>query len=851
MELAFLRRLLHDAALGGGSVTILTGASGIGKTRLLYECMKSDAPVEKIRACCSASPLAGQDLRSQIEALSPLLSHKPVAVLVDDVHLATPDDLLTLDSLAGLAEYRRLALVAAICDEISGARWSPKNARHYPIGPLGQESVELLVRALLKPHAPIGGNLLREIVRAAQGNPRLAAELAECAVAVGSAEALLVPSARARAARAQRVLSTKSYETLLLCSALGERFEVRLLADVSPFSKAAVVAALQEACSSGVLVEDPASPGAFSFRHAVVQKAVYLSMISPKRTLLHEGIVRRLIARNGDVADTALLAYQLDALQDHRRAATVLRELAARLAARREFPAAADAYERAAIHLDAGSPEWFDVGHALVKCWERAGAYAPIVPLVEAMRPKDGFSAHPNAARTLDSLFFAYLNECDWDAARSVVQQIATLDGPERVEIATRGRLVLAYAYARSGHRAEGLRMMRGIRRDALARDESRWRYQHASIALDAARKPLRALLARVDRMAELGRTVGVPAETYSFTEGLELALQHGDLALAQAYSDRAIDATHRNSPNAEKLRKELVKSTARLCIFAGRLDEARALLIANLGWRGLGRYNEAFLAGIGVFVGMRTGDLPMVDAFFDPQLLSTAASLGDAELCALLLTGFAEVMHVRGMGGLLRDALRACSERRLLDPYLSIQLCAARYMAAEELDPIERQVDAWKRETVAPIAVAHAALVKAVLARRRGKLSAAEALARNAVAEYASRGWRLHEAMALEFAGDVRNAARVYAACGAKADAARVESGQRRKLRRASFGARLTARERDVARLVARARSDRDIAQALSISVRTVHHHVEAIFSKLGVGRRRALTEQLLERVL
>ena len=83
---------------------------------------------------------------------------------------------------------------------------------------------------------------------------------------------------------------------------------------------------------------------------------------------------------------------------------------------------------------------------------------------------------------------------------------------------------------------------------------------------------------------------------------------------------------------------------------------------------------------------------------------------------------------------------------------------------------------------------------------------------------------------MSLETAGDLDNAARIYAACGATADATRAADGQRRKLKRAPFGARLTSREREVAGLVARKRSDREIARALSISVRTVHHHVEAV---------------------
>jgi DNA-binding CsgD family transcriptional regulator len=74
-----------------------------------------------------------------------------------------------------------------------------------------------------------------------------------------------------------------------------------------------------------------------------------------------------------------------------------------------------------------------------------------------------------------------------------------------------------------------------------------------------------------------------------------------------------------------------------------------------------------------------------------------------------------------------------------------------------------------------------------------------------------------------------------------------RLARGLSRKSRRAPFGARLTARELEVARLVARKRSNNEIARALEISVRTVHHHVEAVFNKLGLQTRRQLTEDAL----
>jgi DNA-binding CsgD family transcriptional regulator len=55
-----------------------------------------------------------------------------------------------------------------------------------------------------------------------------------------------------------------------------------------------------------------------------------------------------------------------------------------------------------------------------------------------------------------------------------------------------------------------------------------------------------------------------------------------------------------------------------------------------------------------------------------------------------------------------------------------------------------------------------------------------------------------------------------------------------------------LTAREREVARLVIDGLSSEDIAQALFISAHTVRDHVKAIFAKTGVSRRQDLTAAL-----
>jgi DNA-binding NarL/FixJ family response regulator len=53
--------------------------------------------------------------------------------------------------------------------------------------------------------------------------------------------------------------------------------------------------------------------------------------------------------------------------------------------------------------------------------------------------------------------------------------------------------------------------------------------------------------------------------------------------------------------------------------------------------------------------------------------------------------------------------------------------------------------------------------------------------------------------------------------------------------------GGTLTRRELDVLRLIADGRADREIAEALFISPRTVMAHVRHIFDKLGVHSRKA----------
>lgn len=66
--------------------------------------------------------------------------------------------------------------------------------------------------------------------------------------------------------------------------------------------------------------------------------------------------------------------------------------------------------------------------------------------------------------------------------------------------------------------------------------------------------------------------------------------------------------------------------------------------------------------------------------------------------------------------------------------------------------------------------------------------------------------------------------------------------AGHRPQRKQPSGGpAGLSAREVEVLRLLSRGLADKEIAQQLSLSARTVHHHVEHIYEKTGVSGRAA----------
>lgn len=126
-----------------------------------------------------------------------------------------------------------------------------------------------------------------------------------------------------------------------------------------------------------------------------------------------------------------------------------------------------------------------------------------------------------------------------------------------------------------------------------------------------------------------------------------------------------------------------------------------------------------------------------------------------------------------------------------------------------------------------------HRALPGAVLAKASRILGAADAY-------HAMREPRPHrpalsaDAAARELRADVEAGRLDRETCAAVLDAAGVASS-----RLPSWPAQLTDREVEVLRLVARGKSNKQIAAQLGISPKTVQHHVAHVYAKIGVASR------------
>ncbi|MEJ2858449.1 MULTISPECIES: ATP-binding protein [unclassified Saccharothrix] len=866
-ELDRLRAGVDALARGRGAALVVEGEPGIGKTALV-KAVCEDAAARGFRVCKGAGDELGRSLPllPLLDALSTARSDPgatataerllarvddlcaigPVVLVVDDLQWADTATVAVWRRLARLVPQLPLLLIGVLrplprTDELAALR---HGVERLTVGRLAAPAVAELV-GVLAGGTPDDG--LVALADDAGGNPLFLVELVEALVRGGAIEVDATGTARLNretsaglapgalpaslsAAIHDRIayLSGDVRRVLVAAALLGVSFPVADLAAVLRTRVVDLLPALQEATVAGVLEDGRLG---LSFRHPLVRAALYEQVPESARSAWH-GEAARALAESGAGVDR--VTRQLLAADDR------VPEWVARWLDEHGATLVAHAPE-AAVDL---------LGRVVVAPHATLRRGVLLAHLAEA-RFRLG-DHHGAEAVALAGLEHGTLVDLHWTLAqcRSMTGRSAeTLAEIDRALAAPglsagdRARLLVLAARAHwDGGSLDDAERLAVTAMQSVDRRATSWAL-HVRTIVAMARGRMADALPLFDRA--LAVAMGDPA-----TADLRLLLQINQ-AVTLGELDRAEEAIasarvvrHAADQTGNTVRLAQAQSAlGQLLLDAGHWDEALVdvdLLPDDLKHPMVSRCDHGVAALIHLHRGDAEGARRHLDAAGEAVPGHVVGSLALATSLELEQAGRvrdALAVLVEGMDAvedLLPDAVRlavALGE----DPSAAVARAAD---LARDLDvPHRRAVAAYCR------ALADGDAVGLLRAAESGRpLLRAKALGAAAVA-FAEGGDRTSARAALSHAVDVLE--RLGAAWDLNVLLARMrELGVRRgphaKHRRAAHGwESLTPMELKVTELVVAGLSNRQIAERLVLSSRTVATHVSHVLAKLGVRSR------------
>ena len=837
---------LDTAFAAGGRLVLVAGEAGVGKTVLLRRfCERHAARVlwGDCDALFTLSPLGplvdiaavtGGELEALVADGAPahavasallreLAGREPTIVVFEDVHWA---DEATLDVLRLLS--RRIAGLPAL---LVASYRDDELARAHPlrvaVGELSRRDVTDRIRlttlsaravaVLAAPHGVDG----TELHRRTSGNPFFVTE----ALAAGGVElpATIRDAVLARVAP----LSPPARALLDAVAIVPGHVELPLLEALA----GEAAGHLEECLSCGVL--GPAG-SAVAFRHDLARVAVEATLPPDRRVELH----RRALAALGD-ADLARRAFHAEAAGDEEAvlrfapaaaqraaAAGAHREAAAQYARALRFADGLEPAERAAL-LERRSNECYLAD-------EPAEAIAAQELALACHRQLGDRRGEGDALRALSSILWCP-GAVD-ESERAACEAVAVLEplgpGPE-LAMAYANRATLALNHEDAEGTAEW-----GARALALARELGAEAIEIDVLNTLGTMEFLAGgpdARATAERSLELALAAGLVQHSLrAYSNLVWAALRHRAMALTDGYLQAATDFA--SDPELDLWFTYLAGYRAR-----AELDQ--------------GRWAEAADTAALVLRGRRASPLPVVLSL--TVIGRLRARRGDPDPWspldeALELSG-PELQRIEPVAVARAEAAWLTGDReRVIEETERVAALARRRRAGW----VTGEIACWRRRAgaEAPPDAGHAepfALELAGKAEQAGQRwdalgcpyeaavaragSGAEAVQRRAHKELLELG---ANAAAAAVARELR-----------KRGTASLPRGPRPATR--ENPAQLTARELDVLALVADGLRNRDIAERLFVSTKTVEHHVASILGKLGARTRGEAGAQALRRGL
>jgi DNA-binding CsgD family transcriptional regulator/tetratricopeptide (TPR) repeat protein len=841
---SFLRTLAEyagEARQGSGRMVLVSGESGIGKTALLEEFQRQLPGSRWLWGACDGlltrRPLGPLfDIGSQLDGELAELCRKESArdrlftaflaeigspgtvAVIEDVHWA---DEATIDLLSfvgrRLGRVPGLLLVTYRDDELGddhllrlvlGDLATQRATRRMRMPPLSVEAVRALVGQRDVDAA--------ELHRVTNGNPFYVTEI--LAAGWPSVPPTVRDAVGARLARASAG-TRRATET---ATVIGARVDRSLL----PWLMADSGTSAEECVATGILVPDESG---LRFRHELVRMAIGTGIPPHRKAELHARVLAEL-----EGSDPAVLAYHADGAGDEDAVLRYAPEAARRSSALGAHREAAALYERAlrvAHGCDtptlAALHEGLAGEYSLLDRWEEAEA-----ALRTALALRRETADMLSVGKLLRSLSVAAWRLCRGEDSRrageEAVQVLEALPPGEE----------LAWAYVNksadlmiAGQREAAFAVMDKARElgESLGRPEIVSRTLNSRglcliyTGIDGTETLERAVRLALD--ADLPEAAGLAYS--SLVEGAALLNRHQDseryYAEGMAYCDGRELGVFSTCMNGWR---------ARTLMLLGRWDEAAEICVRALGHQGISPVNRLNpLCVLGTIRARRgeDGAWELLD-----EALALAERAGELPWVALARAGRAELRWALGEPDLAAAEARSGLDQALgrIDPWTlgSVAIWLPRLNAPGVLpsglpEPYVLEIAgdwrgaaaAWER-----LSRPH----DAALARLG---SADEAGLREALLTFEGLGARTCAAAARRRMKDA----------GLRA----IPRGPRPATRAAPAG--LTAREQEVLALLVDGLADREIAQRLFISERTVQHHVSAVLAKIGVSSRTAAARE------
>ncbi|HEX9369638.1 MAG TPA: tetratricopeptide repeat protein, partial [Roseiflexaceae bacterium] len=180
--------------------------------------------------------------------------------------------------------------------------------------PLTRDEVYQLLRAMVAPARLVHSGLLDLVFAQSQGNPLFVEELAQSLVDSGASfdrdcphgqqliQALPVPrSLDEGVSRRTANISPAARSILDLAGAIGQHVDFALLHALAQLDEEALLAAIKELIAAQLLVEESAER--YGFRHALTREAVYARLLQRERRALHRRIAAAIVELYADALD--------------------------------------------------------------------------------------------------------------------------------------------------------------------------------------------------------------------------------------------------------------------------------------------------------------------------------------------------------------------------------------------------------------------------------------------------------------------------------------------------------------------------------------------------------------------